>query len=399
MSPRSSPPLLAALCVVAAFAAGLLLGGHPGSLPGGVRDAFDLGNDEDRTRAELLEQIEDSYYKKVDTQKLRDGEYDGMVQSLNDRFSHYFTPKETKEFNRQVNDPQFEGIGVSVAEHPKGLRIVQVYDDSPAAKAGLLKDDLITGVSGKSIAGESSKESTAKIKGKAGTEVRLTIVSPSRKGDKEREVTLERAKVDIPAVDARMIERGGKKIAYVQLFGFTGGAHGELRDKLDKLVDQGAQGVILDLRGNGGGLLNEGVLVTSTFVEDGLVVSTKGRSRPEVKYDAKGDAISKKLPVVVLVDGGSASASEIVTGALRDRKRATVVGSKTFGKGVFQEVENLPNGGSLDLTVGSYFLPSGENISGKGIQPQVKAKDNPKTRRDEALPIAVKTVIAKLPAR
>jgi carboxyl-terminal processing protease len=212
-------------------------------------------------------------------------------------------------------------------------------------------------------------------------------------------VTLERAKVDIPAVDARMIERGGKKIAYVQLFGFTGGAHGELRDKLDKLIDQGAQGVILDLRGNGGGLLNEGVLVTSTFVEDGLVVSTKGRSRPEVKYDAKGDAISKKLPVVVLVDGGSASASEIVTGALRDRKRATVVGSKTFGKGVFQEVENLPNGGSLDLTVGSYFLPSGENISGKGIQPQVKAKDNPKTRRDEALPIAVKTVIAKLPAR
>jgi carboxyl-terminal processing protease len=391
--------MIAALCVVAAFAAGLLLGGHPSSLPGGVRDAFDLGSDEDSTRAELLEQIEDSYYKKVDTQKLRDGEYDGMVQSLNDRFSHYFTPDETKEFNRQVNDPQFEGIGVSVAEDPKGLRIVQVYSDSPAAKAGLLKDDLITGVGGKSIAGESSKESTAKIKGKAGTEVRLTVVSPSRKTDKERELTLKRAKVDIPAVDAEMIKRDGKKIARVQLFGFTGGAHGELRDKLDKLIDQGAQGVILDLRGNGGGLLNEGVLVASTFVENGVIVSTKGRSRPEAKYDAKGDAINKKLPVVVLVDGGSASASEIVTGALRDRKRATVVGTKTFGKGVFQEVENLPNGGSLDLTVGSYYLPSGENISGKGIQPQVKAKDDPKTERDEALPIAVKTVIAKLPAR
>lgn len=399
MSPRSSTPLIAVLCVFVAFAAGLLLGGHPGSLPGGVRDAFDLGNNEDRTRAELLDQIQDSYYKKVDTQKLRDGEYDGMVQSLHDRFSHYFTPEETKEFNRQVNDPQFEGIGVSVAEDPKGLRIVQVYNDSPAAKAGLLKDDLITGVAGKSIAGESSKESTAKIKGKAGTDVRLTIVTPSRKAGKERQLTLERAKVDIPAVDAKMIERNGKKIAYVQLFGFTGGAHGELREKLDKLIEQGAQGVILDLRGNGGGLLNEGVLVASTFVEDGLVVSTKGRSRPEVKYDAKGDAINKKLPVVVLVDGGSASASEIVTGALRDRKRATIVGTKTFGKGVFQEVENLPNGGSLDLTVGSYYLPSGENISGKGILPQVKAKDDPKTRRDEALPIAVKTVIDKLPNR
>jgi carboxyl-terminal processing protease len=399
MSPRSSTPLIAVLCVLIAFAAGLLLGGHPGSLPGGVRDAFDLGSDEDQTRAELLNQIEDSYYKKVDTQKLRDGEYDGMVDSLHDRFSHYFTPDETKEFNRQVTDPQFEGIGVSVAEDPKGLRIVQVYDNSPAAKAGLLKDDLITGVAGKSIAGESSKESTAKIKGKAGTDVRLTIVTPSRKAGKEREITLERAKVDIPAVDAKMIERNGKKIAYVQLFGFTGGAHAELREKLDKLIEQGAQGVILDLRGNGGGLLNEGVLVASTFIEDGLVVSTKGRSRPEVKYDAKGDAINKKLPVVVLVDGGSASASEIVTGALRDRKRATVVGTKTFGKGVFQEVENLPNGGSLDLTVGSYYLPSGENIGGKGILPQVKAKDDPKTRRDEALPIAVKTVIDKLPNR
>jgi carboxyl-terminal processing protease len=172
-----------------------------------------------------------------------------------------------------------------------------------------------------------------------------------------------------------------------------------MREKLDKLLDDGAQGVILDLRGNGGGLLNEGVLVSSTFIEDGLVVSTKGRKRAERKYTAEGDAIDKKIPVVVLVDGGSASASEIVTGALRDRKRATVVGTKTFGKGVFQEVENLPNGGSLDLTVGSYYLPSGENISGKGIPPQVKAKDDPKTERDEALPIAVKTVISKLPAR
>jgi len=398
MSPRSSTPFIAAFCVVMAFAAGLLLGGHPGSLPTGVRDAFDLGSDEDRTRAELIDSIEDSYYKKVDKQQLRDAEYDGLVRSLHDRFSHYFTPEETKEFNRQVNDPQFEGIGVSVAEDDRGLRIVQVYEGSPASKAGLLKDDLITGVSGKSIAGQSSKESTAKIKGKAGTEVRLTVLSPSRKDDKERELTLKRAKVDIPAVDSEMIKRDGKKIARVQLFGFTGGAHGELREKLDKLLDQGAQGVILDLRGNGGGLLNEGVLVSSQFIENGLIVSTKGRKRAERKYDAEPrvKAIDGKIPVVVLVDGGSASASEITTGALRDRKRATIVGEKTFGKGVFQEVENLPNGGSLDLTVGSYYLPSGENISGKGIQPQVKAKDDPKTKRDEALPIAVKTVIEKL---
>ena len=397
MSPRSSSAFIAAFCVLIAFAAGLLMGGHPESLPAPVRDAFDLSDDEDRTRAELIESIEDSFYKPVDSKKLREAEYDGMVRSLNDRFSHYFTPEETKEFNRAVNDPTFEGIGVSVAEDKRGLRIVQVYDKSPAAEAGLLKDDLITAVGGKSIAGEPSDVSTAKIKGKAGTEVKLSVLTPSSK--RTRDVTIEREQVDIPAVDSELIERDGKKIAHVQLFGFTNGAHGELRAAIDKLRKQGAQGIVLDLRGNGGGLLSEGILVSSLFIEDGTIVSTKGRARAERKYPAEGDAIDGKIPVVVLVDGGSASASEIVTGALRDRKRATVVGTKTFGKGVFQEVQDLPNGGSLDLTVGSYYLPGGENISGKGIAPSVKAKDEPKTRRDEALPIAVKTVIGKIPPR
>jgi carboxyl-terminal processing protease len=395
MSPRSSTPFIAAFCVVIAFAAGLLMGGHPSSLPGPVRDAFGLGSDEDTTRAQLIKSIEDTYYKPVDKKKLREAEYDGMVDSLHDKFSHYFTPQETKDFNRAVNDPQFEGIGVSVTEDKRGLRIAQVYEKSPAAKAGLLKDDLITGVGGKSIAGQPSNVSTAKIKGKAGTDVKLTVVTPSAK--RRRDVTIERAEVDIPAVSSDMITRNGKKVGHVQLFGFTNGAHGELRAAVDKLIKQGAQGIVLDLRGNGGGLLQEGVLVSSIFIENGTIVSTKGRARPERKYPAEGDAISGKIPVVVLVDGGSASASEITTGALRDTKRATVVGTKTYGKGVFQEVESLPNGGSLDLTVGSYYLPSGENISGKGIQPSVPAKDDPKTRRDEALPIAVKTVIDKLP--
>jgi carboxyl-terminal processing protease len=395
MSPRPSTPFIAAFCVVIAFAAGLLMGGHPSSLPGPVRDAFGLGSDEDTTRAQLIKSIEDTYYKPVDKKKLREAEYDGMVDSLHDKFSHYFTPQETKDFNRAVNDPQFEGIGVSVTEDKRGLRIAQVYEKSPAAKAGLLKDDLITGVGGKSIAGQPSNVSTAKIKGKAGTDVQLTVVTPSAK--RRRDVTIERAEVDIPAVSSDMITRNGKKVGHVQLFGFTNGAHGELRAAVDKLIKQGAQGIVLDLRGNGGGLLQEGVLVSSIFIENGTIVSTKGRARPERKYPAEGDAISGKIPVVVLVDGGSASASEITTGALRDTKRATVVGTKTYGKGVFQEVESLPNGGSLDLTVGSYYLPSGENISGKGIQPSVPVKDDPKTRRDEALPIAVKTVIDKLP--
>jgi carboxyl-terminal processing protease len=397
MRPRSATPFLLAFCVVLAFAAGTLAGANPGSLPGPVQDAFGLSSPEDQTRAEIIDSVESNFYKKVDKNRLEEASLDGIVNSLGDRFSHYFTPEETKDFNRAVNDPQFEGIGVSVAQHDRGLRIVQVYAGSPALDAGITKDDLIVAVGGKSITGQPSDVSTAKIRGKAGTSVTLTVLTPTTK--RTREITLKRAKVDIPAATGEMVERDGHKIAHVQLFGFTNGAHGELRSELDKLIKQGADGVVLDLRGNGGGLLREGVLVASTFVEDGPIVSTKGRNRPERKYSAEGDAIDAKLPVVVLVDGGSASASEIVTGALRDRDRATVVGVKTFGKGVFQEVEPLPNGGSLDLTVGSYYLPSGENIGGKGIVPTVKAVDKPGTRRDEALPIAVRTVVDKIASK
>ena len=390
MRPGLFTPLFAVFCVVLAFVVGVFV-----SDP--LQDALGTGGGEDRTRAELIESINESFYKKVDRDKLEEASLDGIVRSLDDRFSYYFTPEETREFERAINNPQFEGIGVSVAEDDKGLRIVQVYDESPAKKAGILKDDLIVAVAGKSIAGQPSDVSTAKIRGKAGTSVRLTVLTPSSR--KERELTIKRAEVDIPAADGEMVERDGRKIGHVRLFGFSSGAHGEMRAQIDRLTKQGADGVILDLRGNGGGLLREAILVSSTFVEDGLIVSTKGRARPEQKYNAEGDAIDDKIPVVVLVDSGSASASEIVTGALRDRKRATVVGQKTFGKGVFQEVQELPNGGSLDLTVGEYFLPSGENIGGKGIQPQVKAKDDPKTPRDEALPVAVRELIGKLPAR
>ena len=155
---------------------------------------------------------------------------------------------------------------------------------------------------------------------------------------------------------------------------------------------------MLDLRDNGGGLLNEAVSIASVFIPKGTIVSTDGRARPKHTFEATGSAIDRKIPVVVLVNRESASASEIVTGALQDTHRAEVVGTRTFGKGVFQEIEPLPNGGALDITVGEYFLPSGRNIGGGGVKqgagitPDVAAQDNPKTTRDEALDVAVRTV-------
>jgi carboxyl-terminal processing protease len=181
----------------------------------------------------------------------------------------------------------------------------------------------------------------------------------------------------------------------VRLISFSEGAHAALREAVEKVEKKGAEGIVLDLRGNGGGLLEEAVLVSSIFVEDGKIVSVRGRTRPERSESAQGDAIAPKLPLVVLVDRGSASASEIVTGALRDRGRATVVGTRTFGKGLVQEVQPLSNGGVLDLTVARYYLPKGETISRKGIQPQVKAEDKLKTKPDEALNKALDTLLQK----
>jgi carboxyl-terminal processing protease len=285
---------------------------------------------------------------------------------------------------------------MTVAEVERGLRVVTVFDGSPARAAGLSPGDVITAVDGESLAGRTSDEATTLIKGPAGSSVSLTVVTGKAA---PRTLKLRRARVDVPVVEAEMRRADGAEIAHVRLASFTSGAHGEVRKALDELLEKGADGVVLDLRDNGGGLLNEAVLVSSIFVGDGTVVSTKGRARPRRVFEATGNAIDRDVPVVVLVNEESASASEIVAGALQDRERADVVGTRTFGKGVFQEVRPLSNGGALDITVGEYFTPEGRNLGGggvekgAGIEPEIKARDDTETEnRDEALEVAVRTV-------
>jgi carboxyl-terminal processing protease len=385
--------LTAALSAAVIFLClGLWLGGHPNNLPQFARDAF--GIDEDQAiRAEVKDSIQDNYYKKVSGQTLDEASLKGMVTALGDRFSHYFTPKEAKQFEQSVSG-SFEGVGMTIDSNKRGLKVVSVFEGSPAKKAGINKGDEIVAVNGESIAGEPPDLATSKIKGPAGTPVRLTV-DPAGKA-KARTVTVKRARIKVPVVRGRTITSGGQKFGYVRLATFSSGAHGEVRRAIDRQLGRGARGIVLDLRGNGGGLLEEGVLVASIFVDKGVIVSTKGRTKPERKLDARGGAIDNKVPVVVLVDEGTASASEIVAGALRDHKRATLVGTKTFGKGVVQEVEPLSNGGLLDITVANYYLPGGDNLTKKGIVPPIKARDNPRTRRDEALPVALDALRKKL---
>jgi carboxyl-terminal processing protease len=386
-------PLVIAVLVPVLLVTGIWLGGHPGVLPGFVRDRL-VDDGDAQVYEEAVDIIKRDYYRDIKRDQLLDKSLGAAVKSLDDQFSNYFSPQDYEDF-QEVTQGQFSGVGMTVEETDHGLRVMTVYDGSPADKGGLEPGDVVTAVNGRSIAGDSSEASTARIKGPAGTRVRLTVKS----GKRERDVKLERAHVDIPVVETSMERRGARKIGHVHLAGFTSGAHGEVSKAVRKLLRQGADGIVLDLRDNGGGLLNEAVLVSSIFIPEGRIVSTKGRSRPERVYEATGGAIPASVPVAVLVNRQSASASEIVTGALQDRKRATVVGTRTFGKGVFQEIEQLSNGGALDITVGEYFLPSGRNIGGggvakgDGIAPDVKAVDNPKTKPDEALDDAVGVVL------
>lgn len=380
--------LLVALC---ALLAGIWLGGHPDALPGGLRDA--LVDDGSALRSEVIDKIHEEFYRDISKEKLEEESLKGLVRSLQDPYSRYFTPREAKVFNDDLHG-RFEGVGMSVRPHALGLLVVSVFDDSPASKSGIRAGDVITKVDGRSLEGVGVSEAVDRIKGRPGTTVRLGY----RVGNNppEKSVAVKRARIRVPVTTTRLRDRAGRKIAHIRLSQFSSGAHGRLASEVRRLRKRGAEAVLLDLRGNGGGLLREAVLVSSVFIEDGLIVSTRGRAKKERRYSASGKVAAKGLPVVVLVDRGSASASEIVAGALRDRLKVKLVGTRTFGKGVFQEIDALSNGGALDITVGRYYLPAGKPLPRNGLEPDVKARDLPRTARDEALPKALDAVVREL---
>ncbi len=390
---RWTVPVLVALLPVMAVL-GAWYGSDPARLPEPARDVFGV-DERAGVYADVIDRIAAVYYRPVDRDELLDRSLEGAVESLDDRFSAYFDPKDYAHFE-ELTSGEFQGVGLAVDEHPRGLRIVTVYERSPAQRAGLRERDVITKAGDRALKGLSAEQATALIKGKAGTRVSLTF---ERGKNAPKTVRVRRERVSVPVVEAQLERaKDGTEIAHVRLSTFSSGAHGEVGEAFKKLKAQGAKAGVLDLRGNGGGLLNEAVLISSLFVGEGPIVSTKGRARAPRTFNATGNPIDTKMPLVVLVDEGSASASEIVTGALQDRDRATVVGTRTFGKGVFQEVMQLDNGGALDITVGEYFTPKGRNLGGggpkkgRGIAPDVRASDDAKTPRDEALDRALATV-------
>jgi len=379
--------------------AGLWLGGHPEHLPGFLRNAF-VANHQTQVVDEAIQRISSDYYRKIPTSKLSNASISGVVASLGDRFSHYLTPSEYREFD---SPPHFTGIGVAVGPKQRGLLIARVFDSSPAARAGLKAGELIVAVNGRKLEGLSPDAATALIKGLPGTDVSLQIEGPRpAHGPRAlvRTLKLTRATISEPVVASASRVVHGVKLGVVALATFSPGAHGEVREAVEHALHRGARGIVLDLRSNGGGLVEEAQLIASIFVAKGTIVSTRGRSQPSQTLTATGDAIPAKIPVVVLVDSNTASAAEIVTAALQDHRRATVVGTHTFGKGVFQEEQGLANGGALDITVGEYFTPSGRNLGGGGVKqgagitPEVPVPKGVDT--DRGLTVALNTLAAKV---
>ena len=397
---RSRRPRIAALVAAAVvlLAVGLWFGGHPSWLPSPLRSAFTSESSNDRLVDQVLGLLSRDYYRKVDRSTLINKGLVAAVASLNDPYSHYYDPTDYRSFQTNVTNPHLSGIGVSIVAAGQGLRIVEVYHGTPAAKAGLAVGDVITAVGSTPLAGHKTGFSTRLITGRAGTKVTLTVLAGTRRMIK----SLTRADVTVPVADSKILRYHGIKLGYVQLTSFTEGSGAQVRAQVEQVRREGARGLILDLRENGGGLLEEAVNTASIFIPDGTIVSTAGRAQPRQVYMAKGGAIPISIPLVVVVDSNTASAAEIVTGALKDRGRATVVGTHTYGKGVFQEIEPLSNGGALDFTVGEYFTPNGHNLGGGGvrrgggIQPNVYAFTKPTSRTDTALRVAEQTVAAKL---
>jgi carboxyl-terminal processing protease len=296
------------------------------------------------------------------------GAIKGMIKVLNkegDKYAFFFGPKSYRSF-QELTTGKFSGIGVWLKQKGKALAVVSVLPSSPALSAGIKPGDLIREIDGKPVKRMSTDQAVATIKGPEGSDVSLAI---ERHGT-QLSFELKRRTLKLPSVVARKLST---HIGYVHLFSFSQGAGAQLAQKVKQLVDGGVKGLILDLRDNGGGLLDEGVNVASVFIKSGKIVTTKSPGTEDRTYDAKGGAV-ENLPLVVLVNGGTASASEIVSGALQDHDRAILVGTTTYGKGSVQQIFPLSGDSAMKLTTEHYFTPSGRDINGKGIKPDVVVK-------------------------
>lgn len=334
---------------------------------------------------DVFDRVRSDYVEKPDDSKLVESAISGMLTGL-DPHSSYMDAKSFKDMQVQTRG-EFGGLGIEVTMEDGLIKVVSPIDDTPASKAGILANDIITNLDDEAVQGLTLNQAVEKMRGPVNTKIRLKIV---RKGqDKPIDVTLTRDNIRVRAVRARV---EADDIAYIRITSFneqtTEGLKREMANLQQQIGESKIKGYILDLRNNPGGLLEEAVSVSDAFLDRGEIVSTRGRNAEETqRRTAKPGDLAKGKPVIVLINGGSASASEIVAGALQDHKRATLVGTRSFGKGSVQTIIPLGSGnGALRLTTARYFTPSGKSIQAKGITPDIEVlqdvPDELKSRTD-----------------
>ena len=325
--------------------------------------------------ASVFEMARDKFVEEADERKMLEGAMNGMLAAL-DPHSSYLSKEDFKEFNDKSHG-EFGGLGIQITSDKGAIRVISPIDDTPAAKAGIEAGDYITHIDGEQVFDMTLNQAVKKMKGKPGTKVKLTIV---HSGEEPKEMTLKRAIIKVKSVkfsekkDAAATDDDKlPKIGYLRISDFGATTSKELKDAIKDLEKKKVAGYVLDLRNNPGGYLNAAVDVSDAFLDGGEIVSTRGRDKADIErmFAKSGDLVNGK-PVVVLINHGSASASEIVAGALQDNGRAIVMGSQSFGKGSVQQQKPLGDGSAVHITIARYYTPSGHSIQNEGITPDIE---------------------------
>lgn len=306
---------------------------------------------------------------KVTKKSLMQGALKGMLESLDDPHSVYFTSEELRSFQEDIKG-KYVGVGMVIQKKVgEPLTVVSPIEDGPAYKAGIKPKDQIVEIDGESTYNLTSEEASKRLKGKANTSVKVKVYREANKLTKVFE--LKRETIELKYVKSKMLEGG---IGYLRLTQFGDNVYPDMKKALEGLQAKGMKALILDLRSNPGGELGQSIKIASMFIEKGKIVSTRQKKGEETVYSREGKYFGN-FPMVVLINGGSASASEIVSGALKDYKRATLIGEKTFGKGSVQTLLPLPDGDGIKITIAKYYTPNGISIDGTGIEPDKKVED------------------------
>jgi len=343
--------------------------------------------------SEVLETIQNEYVEEIDQSEAMDSAIHGLLQSL-DPYSAYMN-QETFQESQTETSGEFGGLGIEVTMESGVVKVITPIDDTPAAKAGIKPGDYIVKINGTQVRGKTLMEAVNLMRGPVNTFIEITI---RRKNLKKAKIfKIKREIIEIRSVSAKLID---KKIGYLRLRAFNVNSSLQLKNEISKMKKSSkVVGYILDLRNNPGGLLTQAIEISNFFLDDGEIVSTKGRKNRENRkfFANKGDQINGK-PLIVLINNGSASASEIVAGALQDHKRAILLGETSFGKGSVQSIIPLKNRGAIRLTVSKYYLPSGKSISEIGVMPDIKVEEigedfTINTESDNQLDYAIKLLV------